>query len=355
MTKPKLIAIVGPTASGKTTLAIKLALRLSSGQTKKFSAKGGPTSGWNGAEIVSADSRQVYRGMDIGTAKPTLSRSNMDRTKTNGNRILDRNSIRFGNDSSSNGIFDKHSGVRHYCVDVKNPNEPYTVSEYKRDALKIIRSLIVNHKLPILVGGTGLYIKAIVDNLDIPEVKADLKLRAKLDKELKLYGVDYLFQKLIALDPEAAYIVDPKNHRRIIRALEIAIKTKKPFSAQRKIGKELFNTLQIGIDVPKEKLKEKIYKRVDQMIKDGLVTEVINLVKKYGASQTAFDAIGYREIIDYLEGKITLDESIELIKKKTYGYAKRQLTWFKKDKRIHWVKNEREITPTIQQFLKSSS
>ncbi|MFA4999098.1 MAG: tRNA (adenosine(37)-N6)-dimethylallyltransferase MiaA, partial [Candidatus Paceibacterota bacterium] len=185
----KLIVILGPTASGKTSLSLKLA--------KKF----------NG-EIISADSRQAYRGLDIGTAKPTKKQLKQ---------------------------------VKHYLVDIKNPNQHYTVGQYKRDAIKAINRIIKSGKVPFLVGGTGLYIKSLTDNLEIPEVKPDWKLRNKLESEIKSKGLKSVYNKLIKMDPEAAYIIDKNNPRRVIRALEIAIKTKKPFSQQRKKGKPLFD------------------------------------------------------------------------------------------------------------------
>ncbi len=324
--KAKIIVIVGPTASGKSALAIKIAQKL------------------NG-EIVSADSRQIYRGMDIGTAKPTKKEMDI---------------------------------VTHHLIDVRNPNQNYTVAEYKRDAIKTINKVLKKKKLPILTGGTGLYVKAVIDNLNIPEVAPDLKLRKKLENEIKKYGLKYIFEKLVKLDPEAAYIVDPNNPRRVIRALEIAIKTKMPFSAQRRAGKPLFDFLEIGIKWPKNILNERINKRVDLMIKKGLVDEVKNLVKKYGKKQQSFDAIGYREIIEYIKNKKcsyscdrrnnctfnknVLEEITNLIKKNTRNYAKRQMTWFRKDKRIHWinphtkefgvgVKNEKEVRKIIKNFL----
>lgn len=296
---PKIIVIVGPTASGKSALAIKIAQR------------------FNG-EIISADSRQVYRGMDIGTAKP----SKKDLTS-----------------------------IPHHLINIKNPNENYTVAEYKRDAVKAINKIIKNKKIPILVGGTGLYVKAVIDNLNIPEVAPDPKLRQKLEKEIEKYGLNYLFKKLVKLDPEAVYIVDPNNPRRIIRALEIAIKTGKPFSSQRKTGKPLFNFVEIGIKWPKNILDKRINKRVDLMLREGLVSEVKNLVKKYGKKHQSFDAISYREVIRYLGRKISLDEAIELIKKNTRNYAKRQMTWFKRDKEIHWIKNKKEIEGLVKKFL----
>lgn len=293
----KLLVIVGPTASGKTNLAIKLA--------KKY----------NG-EIVSADSRQIYKGMNIGTAKPLYLQ-----------------------------------GVPHWLLDIKNPNQNYTVAQYKKDAIRAKKNIQKRGKLPIMVGGTGLYVKAVVENLDIPKIKADLKLREKTEKEVEEKGLDFVFKKLVELDPEAAYIIDPKNPRRVIRALEITLLTKKPFSQQRKSGKPLFDVLEIGISVPKEILKERINLRVDEMIKDGLVGEVKNLIKKYGKNQRAFDAIGYREIVDFLGKKTSLEKAVELIKINTWHYAKRQMAWFNADKKIIWIKSAKEARTLCQDWL----
>jgi tRNA dimethylallyltransferase len=295
--KNKLIVVLGPTASGKTDLSIKLA--------KKY----------NG-EVVSADSRQIYKGMDIGTAKP-----------------LDL------------------EGIHHWLLNIKNPNQNYTVAEYKKDAVKAIKNIQKRGKLPILAGGTGLYIKAVVENLNIPKVKANPLLRQKIEKEIEKRGLNYVFKKLIKLDPEAAYIVDPKNPRRVIRALEVCLLTKKPFSRQRKAGKPLFDVLEIGIFLEPEKLKERINIRVDQMINQGLISEVEKLVKKYGAKQQAFDAIGYREIIEFLSKKITLEQALENMKANTWHFAKRQMTWFKKNKKINWVKNSEEAVQLIDKFI----
>ncbi|OGM90506.1 tRNA (adenosine(37)-N6)-dimethylallyltransferase MiaA [Candidatus Wolfebacteria bacterium RIFCSPLOWO2_01_FULL_38_11] len=297
--KPKIIVIVGPTTSGKSHLAVKI--------SRKF--KG---------EIISADSRQVYKGMDIGTAKPTKA---------------------------------EIQSIPHHLIDIKNPNQNYTLAEYKKDCLKKIKKILQRNNLPIIVGGTGLYIKAVVDNLDIPPASPNSQLRKKLEKELKEKGLPHLYEKLISLDPEAAYIIDKNNPRRIIRALEITIITNKPFSLQRKQGQPLFNALKIGINLPKEKLKNKIRKRTGQMIKNGLVNEVEALIKKYNPSLTVFDAIGYREIINYLNGKITLSEAVELIKRSTWRYAKRQMTWFRKDKEIIWASNEKEALILAKKFL----
>ncbi len=299
--KPKLVVVLGPTASGKSDLALNLA--------KKFEG-----------EIVSADSQQIYRKMDIGTAKPTKKEQNK---------------------------------IKHHLIDIKNPNENYSVGQYKKDATDAINKIIKNGKLPILVGGTGLYISAIVNNLEIPEIKENKKLRKKLEKEIKEKGLDFVFNKLVALDPEAAYIVDPKNPRRIIRALEIALLSGQKFSEQRKKGKPLYDILEIGLNPPAEILKKRISERIKKMIKIGLVNEVKKLVKKYGYNCKALDAIDYREIIDYLKKKISLKEAAEQINKNTWHYAKRQMTWFKKyNPKTYWVKNSKEAEKLAKMFLK---
>lgn len=346
LNKPKLIIIVGPTASGKSALAITLAQK-------------------SNGEIVSADSRQIYRGMDIGTAKPPLVERKM------------RHEKRKKTIPEDYPCLVSQENIRHYLIDIKNPNEEYTVAQYKKDAIKAIGKIIKRGKLPILVGGTGLYVKAVVDNLEIPEVKPNPALRKKLEKRIEKEGLEKLFQELVELDPEAAYIVDGKNPRRVIRALEIALTTKKPFSAQRKKGKPLFDALTIGITLPQKKLREKIETRVDEMIKSGLVNEIKNLVKKYGSAPTAFDAIGYREIINYLaadkrrlkpqinadnnirvnprinqhKSAYGFEEAVKDIKKNTWAFAKRQMTWFKKDREIKWVGNEKEALALVKKFL----
>ena len=301
LSRPKIIVIVGATASGKTALAIKIA--------QKF----------NG-EIISADSCQIYCGMDIGTGKVTKA---------------------------------EQKQAKHWLINIVSPKTNFSAAQFKKLADKKIEDILKRGKLPIVVGGSGLYIKSIIDNLEIPEVKPDLKLREKLEKEIEKYGLKYVFDKLIKFDPEAAYIVDPKNPRRVIRALEVAIKTKKPFSAQRKAEKPFFDFIEIGINKPKKELENRINKRVNLMIKEGLIKEVENLAKRYDQKQQSFDTIGYREIIEYLNKKISLDEAIDLIKKNTRQYAKRQMTWFKKDKRIHWIKNKKEAKKLVKEFLKS--
>lgn len=296
----KLIVIIGPTASGKSALAIKIA--------KKF----------NG-EIISADSRQIYKEMDIGTAKPTKK---------------------------------ELSEIKHYLIDIKKPNQYYSAGEYKKDAIKAINKIIKEEKLPILVGGTGLYISAVINNLEIPEIKENEKLRAKIEKEIEEKGLDFVFKKLVAIDPEAAYIVDPKNPRRIIRVLEIALVSGKKFSEQRKAGKPLYDVLEIGLNCSQEALKKRITKRIKNMIKSGLINEVNNLVKKYGYKCKSLDAIDYREIIDYLKKKISLKQAITQIQNNTWHYAKRQMTWFKKyNPGAHWIKNYSEAKKMVRKFI----
>jgi tRNA dimethylallyltransferase len=298
--KPKIIAVIGPTASGKTRLGIALAEKLD-------------------GEIVSADSRQVYRGMDIGTAKPTAA--------------------------------ERHA-VPHHLIDIKNPDEDYTVVEYKRDADAVIENIIARGKVPIIVGGTGLYIKTVVENLDIPKAQTDPALRAEMESEIARDGLDAVFKKLVARDPEAEYVVDPKNPRRVVRALEVAITTSEPFTAQRTKNAPIFDALLLGINPEPEPLRERINARVDAMVRVGLVDEVIGLIKKYGATPFAFDAIGYREIIDHLNGVLSLDEAVAAMKLNTWHYAKRQMTWFKKSGVGKWISSESEALSEAIDFLK---
>ncbi len=297
--KPRIITIVGPTASGKSTLAAELA--------KKFDG-----------EIVSADSRQIYREMDIGTAKPSP---------------------------------EERRAVLCHLVDIKDPNEDYTVAEYKDDAVATINKILAHGKLPILVGGTGLYINAVLQNLDIPKTKADPALRAELEKEIKEKGLEVVFKKLVALDPEAENIVDPKNPRRVVRALEVAITTGEPFTSQRKKNDEIFDALVIGLDITPEILRTRINDRVDQMMEDDFLGEVRELIKKCGEDAVAFDAIGYREIIDHLKTGQPLTEAIHAIKINTWHYARRQLTWFKKNKNVQWIKDPNEAAVLVENFL----
>ncbi len=290
----QLIVILGPTATGKSELAIKLA--------KQFSG-----------EIISADSRQIYKGMDIGTAKIKP---------------------------------EQMQEIPHYLIDIIKPSQNFTLAKYQNKAIKLIKQIQKKNKLPFLVGGTGLYIQSIVDNLNIPEVKPDKKLRNKLEK----LSNQELYQKLKKLDPAGLKMIDINNQRRLIRALEVCLKTKQPFSQQRQKGKTLFNTLQIGLKLNFTNLEEKIAKRTEQMIQQGLIQEVENLLKKYSPDLPAFNSIGYQEIIQYLNNQISLKQAKELINLHTRQYAKRQMTWFKRDKKINWIRNYQQAKKLIKEF-----
>jgi len=263
-------------------------------------------------EIVSADSQQIYQEMDIGTAKP------------------------------------KNTNIPYHLIDVIKPNEQFTVALFKRKAIKIIKNIQKRGKLPFLVGGTGLYISSIVDNLKIPRVEPNYKLRMKLEKLPK----DVLWQKLLKLDKNAAKIVDKNNPRRIIRAIEICQATKKSLSEVRKTGKPFFEILQIGLSLSRPQLYQRINKRVGKMLEDGLLSEAKHLYQKYGDEAPGLEAIGYKEMISYLKGEITFDESHELIKRNTRHYGKRQIQWFKRDKKIFWIRNREEAEALIKNFLK---
>ena len=286
----KLLVILGPTASGKSDLAIKIA--------KLF----------NG-EIISADSRQIYKEMNIGTAKPT--KDNL-----------------------------------HHLLDLINPDKYFSAAEYKELAYKVIKNIQNRNKLPILCGGTGLYISSIIENWQFPKVPPQKKLRKELEKKSaqQLFGI---YQKL---DPEGAKFIDKKNKRRLIRAIEVCKVNNKPFWQQRKNDKPLFNTLIIGIKLPKEELKKKIAKRIKKMMKMGLETEVKTLVKKYKWIPV-LQTIGYQEWKEYFDSKIDKKEVQDLIELHTIQYGKRQMTWFKKMKNINWINNEKEAIQLVSDFI----
>ncbi|MBU3965562.1 tRNA (adenosine(37)-N6)-dimethylallyltransferase MiaA [Patescibacteria group bacterium] len=319
-----LIVILGPTASGKSELALRLAKKC------------------NG-EIISADSRQIYREMDIGTAKPfQCQKSKVKSQKYNS---------KFKNNKLKPILI---QNIPHYLIDIINPDEEFSVAQYKELAIKIIRDIQSRGKIPFLVGGTGLYVSAMVDNLEIPKVKPNLSLRKKLEK----MPLDKLLKKLEKLDPMTLKIIDKKNKRRIIRALEVTISTKKPFSKQREKGRPLFDVLEIGIDVPRKALYKKIDQRVNKMIKQGLVDETKKFAKKYSWKLPSMSGIGYKQIGMYLRGEITLEKAGELIKFATHAYARRQMTWFRRDKRIKWIKmdtdsNFNKIIKLCKMFLQT--
>lgn len=304
---PRLIVILGPTASGKTELAIKLA--------KKF----------NG-EIVNADSRQIYQDMDIGTAKPRIIQNFKSKVKR---PII-------------------YKGIPHHLIDIIKPNQIFTLSQYQELAIKIIKDILNRNKTPFLVGGAGLYIQSIVDNLKIPEVPPNKKVRKQLEK----LSDKQLLNKLKKLDLKTFNIIDKNNQRRIIRALEVCLATGRPFSELRRKGKRIFNALQMGINVPKNVLHQRIDRRVKKMMVRGLIQEVKGLNKKYSFALPAMSGIGYKEFKAYFNKQISLGGTIKLIQINTLDYAKKQMTWFKKDKRIHWISNYNESEQLIKRFLK---
>jgi len=302
MRKPKLIIITGPTASGKSELGIKLA--------KKF----------NG-EIVSADSRQIYWGMDIGTGKTQNQES-----------------------------------IPHHGIDIADPAEEFTVAQYQKFAVEKIQEIHTRGKTPFLVGGTGLYIQSIVDNLEIPKVPPSKALREKLEKKSE----KELWEDLQRMDPKTAETLDSKNKQRLIRALEVKLLSGISFVSAKKIKEPYFDNLQIAIKIPREKLYKNIDRRVEQMIEQGLEEEVKSLSEELSQkipeekiwSLSSLSGIGYFEFKKYFENKIDLEEVVRLIKLHSRQYARRQMTWFKRDKRIHWIEGFQTAEKLISEFLK---
>jgi tRNA dimethylallyltransferase len=287
--QPPLVVIIGPTAVGKTDLAIQLADHL-------------------GGEIVSADSRLLYRGMDIGTAKPTP-----------GQRQL----------------------VPHHLIDVADPNQVWSLTLYQRAAQNAIKDIHSRFRLPFLVGGTGQYIRAIVDAWQIPEIKPDFQLRKILENWAAEIGKDGLHARLAVIDPDGASKIDYRNLRRTIRALEVIFLSGKPFSEQRQLGKSPYCTIQIGLIMPRPELYARIDSRIDAMLAAGLVAEVKTLLSRgYSPDLPTFSAIGYQEIIDHLLGNTSFEEAVALIKRRTRQFVRRQANWFKEDDpNIHWFQS----------------
>jgi tRNA dimethylallyltransferase len=282
------IVITGPTASGKTGLAISLAKEM------------------NG-EIVSADSMQIYKYMDIGTAKP----SSEERLK-----------------------------VKHHMIDIIEPDKTYSVAQYKKDAEKCIEEIIEKGKHPIVVGGTGLYINALAYNINFPDIQADESLRDELTQLAHIHGNDYVFNILEETDPQAANRLHPNNLKRVIRAIEIKRITGESIIDHEARSREIppkYNYKIFMIDTDREILYQRINDRVDQMINDGLVNEVAQLIENGFIGTNAMQAIGYKELAKYFSGAIALDEAIDLIKQESRRYAKRQITWIKKIEDIKLV------------------
>ncbi|WP_026651178.1 tRNA (adenosine(37)-N6)-dimethylallyltransferase MiaA [Butyrivibrio proteoclasticus] len=290
MYKQKLVILTGPTAVGKTKLSIELAKRI-------------------GGEIISADSMQVYKLMDIGTAK--IREEEMD-------------------------------GVPHHLIDILDPKDEFDVFSFQKLAKEAIEDIASRGKVPIIVGGTGFYIQAILYDIDFTETEdEDDGYRALLEKRAKEEGVHVLHEELKAVDPESAEIIHENNSKRVIRALEYYHKTGKPISLHNKEQHERTSPYDFRYFVltdDRKKLYSRIDQRVDQMIDEGLLDEVKSLVKlDVPLSSTAAKAIGYREMFDYLDGITDLDRAIYLIKQNTRHFAKRQLTWFRREKEVIWL------------------
>src|SRR5271157_1761476 len=309
MQKDSLIVLVGPTAVGKTEIAIQLAEQI------------------NG-EIISADSRLFYRGMDIGTAKPTR---------------------------------EELARVPHHLIDIANPDEILSLAVFQQKAREAIADIHSRGKLPLLVGGTGQYVRAVTEGWSPPEVKPDESLRSELEKEHEEKGKDFLYEKLKSLDPEAAEKIDPRNVRRTIRALEVILTTGKKFSGQRGQSETPYHLITIGLTRPRPELYARIDKRIESMFENGLLDEVKSLLAKgYSSDLPTMSAIGYRECISVIESKLSVEQAQVEMRRATRIFVRRQSNWFKEsDPNIHWFYAGEEnvldtIMVTIRQMIPES-
>ncbi|MFQ5752489.1 MAG: tRNA (adenosine(37)-N6)-dimethylallyltransferase MiaA [bacterium] len=304
--KKRVLLLVGPTGVGKTLVALEIA--------KQFAT-----------EIISADSRQVYKFMDIGTAKPS---------------------------------HEQMAAVPHHFIDIKYPDEYYSAGQFGQDARKCVKEIFKRGKQPIVVGGSGLYIRALVDGLFEPKV-ADDTVKNKLKKEVQERGISELHKRLKSIDPVTADKLNTTDTQRILRALEVYQVSGQPFSAflAKQPEPADFEPCFIGFTMDRKKLYAKIEARIDAMLKRGFLDEVLDLQNKgYGSHLNSLQTVGYKEAFLYLEKTINYSEMVRLFKQKTRNYAKRQLTWFKKDKRIHWVNlssfpNQNDLADYIVQIF----
>ena len=306
MDKHKVIVICGPTASGKTKLSIELAKKI------------------NG-EIVSCDSMQIYKNMSIGTAKPTK---------------------------------EEMQEIKHYLIDCVSPEKRYSVADYKKDAISAIKEIISKGKVPIIVGGTGLYLESLLYNIEYNEIEVNLKYREELEKIEKKEGLESLYTKAETIDSEAMQKISHNDKKRIFRILEIynsTGKTKTELEIESRKNEPEYNYLLFGITMDREKLYERINLRVDFMIKEGLIEEVKALKTKYKQLPTAMQGLGYKEVVEYLENKISKEEMIEKIKQETRRYAKRQLTWFRKYDNLIWLDGLGDVQNNIKVILEEYS
>ncbi len=289
-----ILAIVGPTAVGKTALSLEVAQAL-------------------GGEIVSADSMQVYKYLDVGTAKPTIS---------------------------------ERERVKHHLIDFVDPAENYNVARFQKDANLCIKSIHKEGKLPVLVGGTGLYVNAVIFDYEFTQSGDSPEFRDKLSQEAKLFGTQHLYQRLKEQDPVSAKAIHQNDVRRIIRALEVLYSTGKPIHEQvqsTQDNKPRYKDLIIGINRPREQLYKRIDQRVEAMIAEGLLDEVASLLQKgYSGNLKSLTGLGYKHMITYIDGEYDFESAVEVMKRDTRRFAKRQLTWFRKNKGIIWFTLEND-------------
>jgi tRNA dimethylallyltransferase len=305
--KPDIVVICGPTGIGKTSTAISLAEM------------------YNG-EIVGADSMQIYQLMEIGTAKPTP---------------------------------EEQVRVPHHMVDIIRPDTPFDAARYEKMARDVISSLHARGKLPIVAGGTGFYIKALTQGL-FDTIPTDPMVRERLQNETLSLGNDVLHKRLENLDPETAKRLHPNDTYRIVRALEVFEVTGKPLSAHHQghqFAGQYFRQLKIALTIPRELLYERINFRVDLMLNAGLLNEVRMLLEKgYAPELKSMQSIGYRHMVDFIQGRLSWEEAVRTMKRDTRHYAKRQMVWFKKDPEVHWMGPDQlpEMQGLVEDFLKAS-
>lgn len=311
MALPKTIAVVGPTAAGKTAVGLALA--------RAFDG-----------EVVAADSRTIYRSLDIGTAKPV------------GERVLGGDLKDMAGEKPL-----MVEGIPHWGIDIADPDEVFSVAEYQAYADKVIEGIFKRGHVPIVVGGTGLYIRALVDRPNFTAVPPNDSLRV----ELATLSNAELMTEIAERDPDTAATIDEDNRRRLERAIEILRATGKTLAETQKFDSPRYDALQIGISVERDELYARIDERVDSMIASGLTDEVRELRAKYGNNATAMTGIGYRQISEFLDGKVKLRDAVIRIKFDTHHYAKRQETWFKRDDRIVWVRDAKGAIEAAQKFL----
>ena len=287
--KPKVIVIAGPTASGKTSLSIDLAKSI------------------NG-EIISCDSMQIYKGMDIGTAKVTK---------------------------------EEAEGIKHYLIDCVEPNERYTVSNFKKDAERCIEEILSKGKVPIIVGGTGLYVDSLIYGIEYSEMNFDEDYRNKLMKQAETeQGLSELYSKAKEIDSQAMGKISPNDKKRIVRVLEIfnaTGKTKTELEIESRKNEIKYEYHVFIVNIERELLYDRINRRVDIMLEKGLIDEVKEIYEKYDSFPTAMQGLGYKEVVEFLQNQVTKEEMVDKIKKESRHYAKRQLTWFRKDDTFIWL------------------